>query len=364
MSPQALALHAIQRAVDDAGLDVSVIDGIVPISNSIPAEDVISNFNLPHVGLSATLRIGGASAVGSLGLAATALQTHRCRYVVIYIGKNGSSGERMVQRVSQLPGYQFRRQLEEPFGWGTPLQWYAMMCRRHMELFGTTKEHLARVSLTMRKHAQNNSHAQMYGKPMTREDYYASPMISDPYQLFDCCLETDGGAAIIVTSEERARDLRKRPVVVSGWGVSPPQSPDDLTNRPDWNSIGLTKAAPDAYSMAGIGPHDISALMVYDCFTFEVIQQLEEAGFCGRGEGGPFVASGAIEMDGQLPVNPHGGLLSEGHMTGLNHLIEAVRQLRGECTSRQLPRLQFIGVTGWGNLGDGSMAILRRDHRG
>jgi acetyl-CoA acetyltransferase len=180
-------------------------------------------------------------------------------------------------------------------------------------------------------------------------------MIADPYQLYDCCLETDGAAAVIATADDVASPCA---VGVAGLASGRPLSPDDLTNRDDWYQIGLTFAAPAAYEQAGLGPTDIDAAMIYDCFTFEVIHQLEVAGFCGAGDGGKFVSSGAIGPGGRLPVNTHGGLLAEGHLTGVNHVVEAVRQLRHEAGANQLPDVRHVAVTGWGDWGDGSMAIL------
>ena len=149
-------------------------------------------------------------------------------------------------------------------------------------------------------------------------------------------------------------------VTVEAVKSSRPQSPDDLTNRVDWFDIGLRSAAVACYEAASLGPQDVDVAMIYDCFTFEVLHQLEEAGFCRRGESDSFIQSGAIALGGRLPVNPHGGLLSEGHLLGLSHVVEAVRQLRGEAGTRQVANARLSAVTGWGDWGDGSMALLRR----
>jgi acetyl-CoA acetyltransferase len=196
----------------------------------------------------------------------------------------------------------------------------------------------------------------MYGRPLSLEAYEAAPMIADPYQLYDCCLETDGAAAIVVSAA--GRNSGRRSVGVASVATARPESPDDLTNRQDWFEIGLTDAAPRAYAAAGIQPEDVDVAMVYDCFTFEALHQLEEAGFCQRGEAGPMALAGAFRLDGRLPVNPHGGLLSEGHLLGLNHVIEAVRQVRGESGIRQVDGARIAAVTGWGDLGDGGLALL------
>jgi acetyl-CoA acetyltransferase len=229
-----------------------------------------------------------------------------------------------------------------------------------MHEFGTRSEQLGAIALTMRKHAQLNPKAVMHGKPMTMDDYLASPMLADPYRFFDCCLETDGGAAVVVTSAERARDLATRPIRILAAACGQPYPADEITNRRDIFKTGLTIAAPEAFGKAGLTPSDVDFAMIYDCFTFEVLQQLEEAGFCQRGEGGSFVEGGRIELGGELPVNTHGGLLSEAHVLGMSHIVEAVRQLRGDLGERQVKDAQVGVVTGWGDFGDGSIALLAR----
>jgi acetyl-CoA acetyltransferase len=308
--------------------------------------------------------MGGAAPVASLQAAAAAVTSGVADYVLLPAGWNGYSGRRaretVATDVASMPGGAIARDYYLPHGLTAPPQWYALIARRHMHEFGTTAEQLGTIAVAMRKHAQRNPGAVMKDKPLTLADYLASPMITDPYRLFDCCLETDGAAAVIVTSAERARDLRRPPVYVMGVAAAQPYPADEITNRADLFETGLSIAAPRAFAMAGIRPADVDFAEIYDCFTFEVLQQLEEAGFCARGEGGAFVQGGRIELGGDLPVNTHGGLLSEAHVLGMSHLTEAVRQLRGEAGDRQVRDAAIGVVTGWGDFGDGSIAILRR----
>jgi len=356
-----LALEASLAAIKDAGLNPHDIDGIIPFQNGPTSEDIMAGLGNSHITFTAVSHMGGASPVASMQLAATALVCGISKYTLIFSARNGRSGSRVNKRAGAvMPGQQFRKGLEHPYGWNVPAQWYSMICRRHMHEFGTTREQLGKVALTMRDHAQLNSRAQMYGKPLSMEDYLDSRPIAEPYHLFDCCPETDGAVAIIMTTSDRAKDTREKPVYLQGISEGHADSPDDLCNRKDFFNTGLTKAAPRAFAMAEVTAGDVDAAMIYDCFTFEVIHQLEEAGFCPRGEGGSFVADGNISLTGKLPVNTHGGLLSEGHLAGLNHVAEAVRQLRGECGERQIQYAELIAVTGWGDMGDGSMALLRR----
>jgi acetyl-CoA acetyltransferase len=172
-------------------------------------------------------------------------------------------------------------------------------------------------------------------------------------------LESDGGAAVVISAPDRARDLAKRPIMVMGVAEGHPDSPSAITQRPDLTTLGLAKAAPKAFAMAGVSRKDIDVAEVYDCFTYIVMCQLEDLGFCKKGEGGGFVENGALGLNGRLPVNTHGGLLSQAHMAGMNHIVELARQLRGEAAG-QVPDAEIGLVTGYGDMGDGALAIMRR----
>jgi acetyl-CoA acetyltransferase len=227
-----------------------------------------------------------------------------------------------------------------------------------MELYGTTSRQLAEIAVTTRYHASLQPNATMKN-PITIEDHQSSRMISDPLRLLDCSLESDGGAAVVISAPDRARDLAKRPIMVMGVAEGHPDSPSAITQRPDLTTLGLAKAAPKAFAMAGVDRGDIDVAEVYDCFTYIVMCQLEDLGFCKKGEGGAFVQDGALGLNGRLPVNTHGGLLSQAHMAGMNHIVELTRQLRGEAAA-QVPDAEIGLVTGYGDMGDGAVAIMRR----
>jgi acetyl-CoA acetyltransferase len=361
LSEMAIQLKASVAALKDAGLKAPQIDGILPFPNLGKAESLAASLGCSNLRFAATLHMGGASPVAGMRAAAMAVTSGAANYVLVPGGWNGYSGaELLMRRADSIPGGSIARDYYIPYGLTAPPQWYALMARRHMHEYGTTHEQFGAVAIAMRKHAQLNPAALMCGKPLTMEAYLASPMIANPYRLFDCCLETDGASAFIVTSVERARDLKQKPIYVMGVSAGQPYPADEITNRKEFHKTGLSIAAPEAFRMAGVKHADVDFAMIYDCFTFEVIQQIEEAGFCKRGEGGAFVENGRIELGGSLPVNTHGGLLSQAHSLGIGHVVEAVRQLRGECGARQVADAEIGVVTGWGDFGDGSIAILRR----
>lgn len=362
MSQLALQLHACANAINDAGISATFVDGIMPFPNLGRAEEFASNLGCANLRFASTVHMGGASPVASLQSAAAAVTEGRANYVLLPAGWNGYSGARVRQTVTadlaSIPGGAIARDYYVPFGLTAPPQWYSLIARRHMHEFGTTAEQLGAIAVAMRKHAQLNPAAVMHGKPMTIDDYLRSPMLADPYRVLDCCLETDGAAAVVVTSAERARDLDAKAVRILAGASGQPYPADEITNRHDLFQTGLSIAAPEAFEKAGVTVDDIDFAMIYDCFTFELLQQIEELGFCKRGEGGDFVSGGRIELGGELPVNTHGGLLSEAHVLGMSHINEAVRQLRGDAGARQVAGAAVGVVTGWGDFGDGSVAIL------
>ncbi|HTB43469.1 MAG TPA: hypothetical protein VK741_07590 [Acetobacteraceae bacterium] len=357
-TPLSLQLEASLKAIDDAGLKPTDIDGVIPYGLGAVAEDFVTNFGISDLRFSATTPMGGASAVAAIQCAIAAIHAGICNHVLLAIGRTGHSGGRIGARVQQMPQFRVVGEFEMPSGAIAPAQLYAPMARRHMELYGTTSLHFAEIAVSTRNNAMLNPNATMK-RPITAEDHQNSRMISDPLRLLDCSLESDGGAAVVISAADRARDMRQRPVLVMGAAEGHPDSPSAITQRPDMTTLGLAKAAPRAFAMAGVTPDDIDVAEIYDCFTYNVLCQIEDAGFCKKGEGGPFVASGAIRLDGRLPVNTHGGLLSQAHMAGMNHIVELVRQLRGAAAA-QVRDAEIGLVTGYGDMGDGSIAIMRR----
>ena len=345
----ALQLEASLKAIEDAGLKPRDIDGVIPyFPGGGIAEDFIANLGLPDLTLSLFVPMGGATCVAAIQSAAMAVATGVCRNVLISVGRTGYSGARVSSRLQQFPQFALAAEFEAPIGMFAPAQ-----------LYGTTPRHFAEVAVVTRHHAILNGNVVM-NKPLTVEEHHASRMIADPFRLFDCSLESDGGAAIIVSAADRSRDLKKPLVTIMGVAEGHPESPASIAQRPDLLDFGLVKAARRGYDMAGVGPKDIDVAEIYDCFTFTVLRQLEILGFCKTGEGGPFVMGGRIAVGGALPINTHGGLLSQGHVVGLNHVIELTRQLRREAGKAQVKDAEVGLVTGYGDMGDGSLAILRR----
>ena len=355
----ALQLQASLAAIADAGLKPADIDGVIVYGNGqTVAEDFITNLALPDLRFSATTPLGGASSVAGLQAAAAAVSSGVANHVLIPVGRTGYSGERIGTRVQQVPQFRTIGEFEMPTGAIAPAQLYAPMARRHMALYGTTSLQFAEVAVTMRAHALLNDNALM-SEPLTVEDHQGARMIADPFRLYDCCLESDGGAAVVVSRAEQASDLAQPPVTIMGVAAGHPDSPSTITQRPDLTRLGLAKAAPRAFGMAGVGPGDIDVAEIYDCFTYILLCQLEDLGFCAKGEGGAFVEGGRLALGGDLPTNTHGGLLSQAHILGMNHVVELVRQLRGTAGKAQVDA--EIGlVTGYGDLGDGAVAIMRR----
>ena len=333
-----LATEAISRAVQDAGLSMSDIDGLAlhAANDCAPLHEVAATLGLRDVRWLHEEWGGDSKAPVILASAATACAVGDASHVVIFRALNGRSGMRMGRMGGGGPSVLPRDlQYQLPYGIVAPAQSYAMAARMHMDRYGTTEEAFGTIAVQQRAAARLNERALMRDS-MTMEDYLASRWIVEPFRLFDCCLETDGACALVVTTTDRARDLAQPVVTVRGWASA--IGPNGISNIDgDLTTTTGAHIAPRLYAMAGIEPADVDVAQLYDAFTYSVLVQLEDYGFCDKGDGGPYVLSGATALGGALPVNTHGGFLSEGYVHGMNHIAEAVDQLRGHAGARQVP---------------------------
>ncbi len=347
VSAQGLLEEAITNALDDAGLKTHDVDGLL-----VRGPDEIYTFHQvvgERLGIDATfsttLTNGGASQVMGVALAAMAIDAGLANTVVVGYGRdnwsrvhaNKETHLRASGRPKQMYGVEFGPEL----GLYGAVAAHGFGARRHMHEYGTTRRQFGEIAVAFREHALRNPNAVMK-KPLTIEDYLGGRMIVDPFGLYDCSLQTDAAGAVVVTSTDRSRDLRQRPVLIKGFGTG--------NNLSGWHSgqnlthTGAIEAGRTAYSMAGLGPSDIDFAQIYDCFTYMVLVQLEDYGFCKKGEGGDFVQSGALTMEGQLPTNTSGGQLSEAHVEGMLQIVEGVRQLQGNYPDNRQVKDAEIGL--------------------
>ncbi len=254
----------------------------------------------------------------------------------------------------------FKANLELPFGWFPQPVYFATIARRHMHEYGTTPEQLGAIAVSCRRHANLHPGAVMHDRTLSLGDYLAQPMLADPLRLTDCCLISDGGAAYVMTTPERARDMARAPVWVAGVGVGHSETGTYWSQQGDFTATPQIFSAPAAFEMAGITPADVDLLTLYDPFTIVALMQIEDMGFCKKGEGGAFVEGTRLHHDGGgLPYNTHGGLLSHAYVLGIAHVVEVVRQLRGEAAA-QVPDAE-IGVYGGYTGHMASTLVLRRE---
>ena len=348
----ALLEEAIRAALDDAGLQTHDVDGLVVRG----PDDIYSHHQLigarlgVNVGFSTSLDNGGASQILAVTLAVMAIEAGLATTVVCGYGRDSwtrTHASREARMSNDLvPSSQRPREHGPEFGHFGAVSQHAFGARRHMFEFGTTREDFAAVAMAFRQHALRNPDAVMK-KPMSLDDYMAARLIVDPFGLYDCSLNSDGAGAVVVTSIDRARSLRSKPVLIKGFGT--------FNNTKGWineDHMVTTAAKPSgarAYSMAGLGPEDVDTAQIYDCFTYMAMTQLEDYGFCKKGEGGAFVRSGALALDGALPTNTSGGQLSEAHVEGMLQIVEGVRQLQGVYgPDRQVRDAEIALVSGHG----------------
>jgi acetyl-CoA acetyltransferase len=340
-------------ALEDCGLGLKDVDGLFcAISSSgLPILNAAERLGVSVRHADGTM-VGGASFLFHLQSAVAALENGLCDVALICYGSNQlSAGGRLVSMPDPQP-------YEAPYKPRYPISSYALAAARHMHDYGTTRENLADVALAARAWANLNPDAFARG-PLTREEILSSRMVSDPITRADCCLVTDGGAALVLTRAERARDRPKPPTYILGTGVA--VSHRQIAAMPDLTATAAVESGRRAYAMAGVGPADIDHVMVYDAFTVTTLLFLEDLGFCPKGEGGAFISSGAIAPGGSLPVNTNGGGLSCNHpgMYGLFTIIEAVEQLRGTCGARQVEGAEIaLAHANGGVLSSQATAIL------
>ena len=342
-SGMALQLEAAKRALADAGLDKSAIDGLITRPSHTEPAFNYSGVLAGQLGIAPSyftdIALSGAATAAMVVDAVAALEAGLCTTVLLVSGdaQTARGGPRRGGTVNWTDDF------EKPFGMLGAPESYALGARRHMYEYGTTSEQFGSIAVACRKHASLNPNA-VFRDPITLGDHQASRFIAEPFRLLDCCPVTDGAAALVITSAERARDLAQEPVYLLGLGQGFTHS--DLPWSTSMTTTGARPASEHAYAMAKLGPNDIDVAELYDCFTYVVLVTLEDYGFCAKGEGGAFVEAGRIELGGVLPVNTGGGLLSHGHASGALLLSEAAIQLRGAAGARQVANAETAIVSG------------------
>jgi acetyl-CoA acetyltransferase len=336
-----LSAEATRAALADAGLGPADVDGLVTFTMDTSSEIALAReLGIPELRFFSRVNYGGGAACGTVMHAAMAVATGVADVVVCYRGFNERSGSRFgqvsVAAATQVNTNGLDNAWTYPMGLGTPAATVAMFARRYMHEYGATSEDFGRVAVADRKHASTNPHAWFYGKPITLEEHQASRMIADPLHLLDCCQESDGAVALVVTSTDRARDLPQPPATIraaaQGSGSDQFVMTSYYRERIGLQEMGLV--GRELWRQCGLGPDDMDTAVLYDHFTPFVLMQLEELGFCGRGEARGFIADGAIEVGGRLPLNTHGGQLGEAYIHGMNGIAEGVRQMRGTSVNQ------------------------------
>lgn len=347
-----LQAEAAAAAVADAGLSLGDIDGVLCAYSftepHLMLSSVVSEFLGIKPSYSIAVQAGGATACAQVMQAAALVEAGICRHVLAVCGDNRLSGMSRDQAVAALSEVG-HAQFERPYGISVPAA-YALVAQRYMHEFAVTLDHLAAVAVAHRRHAMRNPKAQMR-QPITIEDVAKSKPIATPLRLLDCCLISDGGAAVVVSAADAARDTAKRRIELLGTGQM--NTHEHIIASPSLTDFGCKQSSAQAFGRAGVTPADIDVAEIYDSFTITLLVELESIGFFARGEAGPAIANGAIDLGGRLPCNTHGGLLSYAHSGaagGMFHVVEAVRQLRGEAEGRQVADLELAFVHGDGGI--------------
>jgi acetyl-CoA acetyltransferase len=346
-----LAAEAVKAALDDSGLRPSDVDGMTTFSMDTSQEiEVARAVGIGDLKFFSRVEYGGGAAIGVMLHAAMAVATGVAETVVVYRAFNERSERRYSTGISEgiATSDVIHWSWYLPFGLLTPASWVAMFTQRYAYQYGCTSLDLGRIAVSTRKHAVNNPNAFFHGQPITLEEHQSSRLIADPLRLLDCCQESDGGCACIVTTPERARDLKHAPVMVRGVAQAAGANQEQMTSfyRPDITYLPeMDLVAKQVYDMTGLSPDDVDAAIIYDAFTPVVMWQLESFGFCGRGEAKDFVKDGNLEVGGRLPTNTNGGQLSEAYIHGMNGVNEGVRLVRGTSVN-QPDKADHVLVTG------------------
>ena len=363
VSELSLAAQCVKAACDDAGLPTSSIDGLVTYTlDSTDEVEVARAVGAGDLSYFSQVNYGGGAAVGVILQAVMAVATGQAENVVCWRAMNGRSGQRMGQGVSGtiISSDLIHWSWYMAYGMLTPGSWIAMIANKYMHTYGVTREDLGRVAISQRNYATTNPRAFGYQKPLTMEEYLASKMIADPLCLYDFCQETDGGCAILITSAERAKDLKQQPAVIRGITQASTRGQEQMTSYYRSELLSLPEmemAAHRAYAMAELGPDDIDAASLYDAFSSEIIMQLESFGFAKPGEGVQLVRDGALDIDGRLPNNTHGGLLSEAYIHGMNNIAEAARLIRGSSGNQPRKSVEHVLVSSGVGVPTGAMIL-------
>jgi acetyl-CoA acetyltransferase len=358
MTQDEMAIHAMNNALADAGLVKDDIDGFALYSAPIDPAKIAAEMGLKNLRFATTLTSGGGGVAGSVGLAAAAVHAGLADYVVSLMTLQQLDRRLGGTQVAQpggmggIPAFMLSPTLafNLPAMITAPGHNFSMITNRHMHQYGTTREHFAQVCINQRNNAIRRP-TSIFKEPLTMEDYFNARMISEPLCLFDYTPETDGAVAVITTSVERAKDLRQPPAIIAGsanGGTGKHYSLLGSFQMPDesFASSGHRDVAKQVYKMAGIGPADVDVALLYDHFSPMVLMQIEDYGFCPIGEGGPFVADGNTAWPGgKIPVNTHGGNLSEAYVIGMTHIYEAVEQVRGTAIN-QVENCEYALFTG------------------